>query len=270
MEIGDLMDIQSTGKIQQRFRGIDVNDLKAAKNQVTCNMLFSNETDDTLEELATTLNTVMGVTAPSPSNSDCELSRKYIHPSTSSDVCATRRRHQLSLGHIRGSSGGGFEISFHYDNPNKKLSCRVLAAQEANEMIQGRLDGGTKLDIPWGDLFSNIRDGFLKVVKVLATSVVGGVKAVIDLTVNGVPRFWDGIIRYVRQAFDVAGAAFAHVHCQFSDLFGWLAYILDWDDIKNSAGVFKGYLKDFKTSCSVRIFITSTQYFFLIPPYRCR
>jgi hypothetical protein len=51
--------------------------------------------------------------------------------------------------------------------------------------------------------------------------------------------------------FDIVDSLFTSIGCAFEKLFGWLCYLLDWDDIKATARIFKNYISGFKDLATV-------------------
>lgn len=56
---------------------------------------------------------------------------------------------------------------------------------------------------------------------------------------------------FVRQAFDFVSSVFEQVKVFFKDLFEWLAFILNWDDMKHTAESFKQLLRGFQQDGTV-------------------
>jgi hypothetical protein len=54
-------------------------------------------------------------------------------------------------------------------------------------------------------------------------------------------------VDYVQKAFDVITEVFEAVGAKAKSLFGWLAWLLDWDDIKKTAQQFQDTVNGFQS-----------------------
>ncbi|TDL13694.1 hypothetical protein BD410DRAFT_797551 [Rickenella mellea] len=259
-------DIQGSGDIQKKLRTITSDDLKSATNQETGQPLLVNVDDNTVDELVTALTGVVAVLDPDeeqPSNaavsnirnihgSSKSLSRKFIHHKTASHVAATRSRFSPSLGHIRGRGGKAVHIKFrrqgtHHANLRTPIVAKHMTSTQANKAkAEIRALGFPSLDFSFGDVINGIKDGIYQVVDVVVDGIKDAASALITLVKDAATFVWEGTCNFVRQAFEVVGAIFEMVKVFFEDLFAWLAFLLDWADIKNSAETFKTLLTGFQ------------------------
>ncbi|TDL16732.1 hypothetical protein BD410DRAFT_844156 [Rickenella mellea] len=259
-------DVQASGDIQQKLKTITANDLKNATNQETGKPLLVNVDDQTVGEMVTALTGVMAVVDPEerqPSNagvsnitnfhgSSESLSRRFIHPKTASHVAATRSRFSPSLGHIRGPGGEAVHIKFrregtHNETLETPIAAKRMTSTEAEKVKDEiRKLGFLGIDFSFGDLFNGIKNFIYDVVDVVIGGITDAASAFITFIKDGVTYMWEGVVNFVRQAFEVVGAIFEQVKVFFQDLFAWLAFLLDWDDIAHSAETFKTLLTGFQ------------------------
>ncbi|TDL16742.1 hypothetical protein BD410DRAFT_613185 [Rickenella mellea] len=272
-------DVQGSGDIQKKLKNITSDDLANATNQETGKPLLVN-VDPTLRgELVTALTGVMAVIDPedqTPTNAAVSniadvhgaskaLSRRFIHPKTKSHVAATRSRFSRSLGHIRGPGGKAVHIKFrhagtHHANLKSLIVAKHMTSAEAQKAKADiRAFGFPSLDFSFGDVFNAIKDGIYTVVDVVVDGIKDAASALITLVKDAATFIWEGTCNFVRQAFEVVGAIFEKVKVFFQDLFAWLAFLLDWDDIKHSAETFKSLLTGFQQEGSTWVSTTLPQ-----------
>ncbi|KAK6984883.1 hypothetical protein R3P38DRAFT_3451867 [Favolaschia claudopus] len=248
---GRELDIQGMMGTRRLFSTITPQQLKDATNQETGNKVLQ-ASDPELKSLAATLNGLMNASGPLPASSDLDSAMVGGRAMLSSEVAFLRASHEPSLGYISGGiARHGFRVHFGDDDSENRLRF---------ESFQGELpiaaDGDPAplpLDIPWGDLFLSIQEKFYLIVTITVKAVANGVKVTLDLVSDGVSYVWDGVVRFIRQVFDVVEAAFAKVRCVFADLFGWFAELLDWKEVTRTADIFKGYVSNFPTVCQEMI-----------------
>jgi len=53
-------------------------------------------------------------------------------------------------------------------------------------------------------------------------------------------------VDFVQKAYNVVMEVFASIGAAFKDLFGWLAWLLNWDDIKKTAQQFEATVNGFQ------------------------
>jgi hypothetical protein len=86
----------------------------------------------------------------------------------------------------------------------------------------------------WGDVASAIKHGAAQFVECIASAVAGGVKTAITLIVQGVKYVFKYTITLAEEALDLVEEIFSAVAVAFDDLFAWLGYIFNWDNILRS------------------------------------
>ncbi|KDQ65006.1 hypothetical protein JAAARDRAFT_245756 [Jaapia argillacea MUCL 33604] len=236
-----VIDIKPNGAIQSKLMNLTVDKMRKAVDQDSpgkpqC-FPASQVTDAQLKEAIANVNKVMGVVDPSfepltspPSKDESHLpSRHHLYHRTLSTVARTRLHHEPSLGHIRhihGRARHKVEINFPH-GPITRLGDGIL-------------------DFSWGDLWRTIKNKFYALKQVILEPIADGVKATIRMVKDAVEYVWNGIIKFVQQAYDVVAAIFEAIGTAFKTIFGWLMYYLDFDDIKKTAASFQKTITDFQ------------------------
>ncbi|KAJ7478427.1 hypothetical protein FB451DRAFT_1241987 [Mycena latifolia] len=248
------LDIHALLGVEKMFRDITMEQLKSAMNQETKHRLL-HASDADLTTLATSLNNLMKVLSPSgPTSSSHERVPSHAAPGeilVLSDIARLRPTTEPSLGYIRGgATADRFRIQF------SPLQFEDLAgissdvgASSSSPFINDSyaVDPPAKrLNVRWGDLFTSIKASVYKVVDVVVAKVQDGVSITLNLLSEGIRYVWDGITHFVRQVFNVVDSLFTSLGCAFEDLFGWLCYLLNWEDIKATAAIFTNYISGFK------------------------
>ncbi|KAJ7124481.1 hypothetical protein C8R44DRAFT_852324 [Mycena epipterygia] len=247
------LDIQPMLKIRERFANISAQDLNDAINQKTgAKIIQANETE--LESLASTLQELMRVLGPpSPTRSSRSIGgRQDSETVVLSETCCLRSTDQVSIGYITGArTGAGCWIHFSHEDRHDRIEFHDLSSPfEKRGTGEGLISLEPIGGIPWGDFFIGIKENIYAVSDIVFRKVQDGVETTIEFILDGVQHMWTGIAQFVRQVFDIVEAAFRSVRCSFEDLFGWLCYLLDWEDIKATAVIFKGYIGNFQASCT--------------------
>jgi hypothetical protein len=111
-----------------------------------------------------------------------------------------------------------------------------LTYEQAGELLASRGDMADAtdffgFDVSWGDVFDAVVDGIATVAHIVVSTVTDGIHTAIDLVINGVKYAFGATIELVSQAVDLVQEIFSTVAAGFSQLFGWLGWIFDWDDI---------------------------------------
>jgi hypothetical protein len=83
------------------------------------------------------------------------------------------------------------------------------------------------LNFSWGDFVDLVTEGLWEVGKI----IVEGSKAVFHFVVNGVKKVIHAALESVTQIFDMIGMVFEWIGAKFKQLFEWLAFIFNWNDI---------------------------------------
>jgi hypothetical protein len=82
-----------------------------------------------------------------------------------------------------------------------------------------------------GDFISGVAAGIIEVVDYVVTTVAGGISAAFHFIVDGVTYLFETLIDTVEKAFDLAESVFAAVKVFFQELYEWLAFLFNWNDI---------------------------------------
>ncbi|KAJ7442024.1 hypothetical protein FB451DRAFT_1414375 [Mycena latifolia] len=192
-------------------------------------MLHASDAD--LTTLATSLNNLMKVLSPSgPTSSSHAASGGEIL--VLSDIARLRPTTEPSLGYIRGrATVDRFRIQLStlqfQDLPG--ISADVGASSSSPLTTDSyTVDPPAKRpNVHWGDLFTSIKASVYKVVDLVVAKVQDGVSITLHL---------------------LCSILLALLGCAFEDLFGWLCYLLNWDDvdIKATAAIFTNYISGFQ------------------------
>jgi len=270
MALHQIIDIQATLGIQQKFKTITDKELRGAINQETGEKILSGTlSDDTVQALAKSLqmlmktmdNTASDSVSSSFTKSGDPASRAHQSMSVLSDIACTRSEDQPSLGHVTADvTTGRFAIELDHGESTNRIefydllndnSKHVLSSKSGSTGYKGSSASSDDqpLDIPWGDVFISIKEKIFTLRKVIVDKIAEGLQVILKLAAKGINYIWNGIVHFTRQAFDVVDALFTWVGCGFQDLFGWLCYLLDWKDIKATAAIFKDYISAFKKDC---------------------
>jgi len=100
--------------------------------------------------------------------------------------------------------------------------------------------------IEWGDIwnaikeevatiFGGIKDFIVTTIVDVATGLVKAIKTAITLIIDGAEYLWESTIEFFQQAFDIVQGLWKKLKAAFEDLFAWLAFLFDWDDIQRTA-----------------------------------
>ncbi len=129
------------------------------------------------------------------------------------------------------------------DFSGNQMCYQDLSLEEANNQILLMKQGSTNVQgiFSWitkiGDFFRGVVDKVIDVVKMVVTTVVEGIKVAFDFIVDGVKYVFEQIVTFVEEAFDVVEIIFDKVKVAFKELFQWLGFIFNWDDILRSKEV---------------------------------
>lgn len=103
---------------------------------------------------------------------------------------------------------------------------RLLLEAENNTDIVGR-----SFFKSIGDFLRAIAKKVVEVVEVVVTVVKDTVKTVITYVQDKVKRLFTQIVKTAQQVWDVVESVFNEVKVFFSDVFQWIGFIFNWDDI---------------------------------------
>ncbi|MCP4130312.1 MAG: hypothetical protein GY754_04965 [bacterium] len=239
MDEGDYMVLSPDGNIRTKFRKSTVKDLQNAKRQDTHTKLLKDEYAKTsiVEEMKKGLSTVLGITDTIPQ--DNELSRKYLSDNTSASiarcVCSRERKKKEYI-----HAGKAFFLDFRPESIKNNKMCIELSGEQTTYLLAER-ENLDFLTVDWGDLWDSIKEGFIKIKDITIEVFKDTIKAVITFFND---TKWTGVIDFARMCMDLAQAIWQAAKVFFKDLFMWLCFLFDWDDIKKTAQVVKDAVFD--------------------------
>ncbi|MFZ1007963.1 MAG: hypothetical protein WAN65_14075 [Candidatus Sulfotelmatobacter sp.] len=121
-----------------------------------------------------------------------------------------------------------------YEVRSGRPQFRVLQPDETAALIAEmktlpRLDASLlgSLNDAWGDVVSAVKRGVATVV----TWAVSGAKVTLRVVIQGVQYFYDTILNLIEEALDLAEQILSTVQILFAQLFEWLGYIFNWQNI---------------------------------------
>jgi hypothetical protein len=135
-------------------------------------------------------------------------------------------------------SGGGkaraSTQAWSYDVSRGRPVFQLLSDAEADAAIAKAralpsLVGGVfdTLEDAWGDVVSAVKHG----AAALQTWVVKGAEVTLTLLVNGANWFYSSVVNLVEDALDLVEQILTTVQVFFEDLFDWLGFIFNWQNI---------------------------------------
>ncbi|WP_133250168.1 hypothetical protein [Ruminiclostridium sufflavum] len=109
---------------------------------------------------------------------------------------------------------------------------------------------GSFLGIEWGDLWNSIKQGAgvlwegLKQIIVTTiinpvTKLVETIKVVAEFVIDGITKVFESVVKAFQQAFDVIEGIWAKLKVFFKDLYAWLAFFFNLEDISRTADAVK-------------------------------
>ena len=128
-------------------------------------------------------------------------------------------------------AGRPFQLDFSSGRP----VYRTLTAQEVADITARTATLPDLGDADWlddlGDLVQGVIDDVVSVATITVDAVKDGVRAVMDLVMQGVHYAYTVTVSLVEQAFDLVECVFAQVKIAFDRLFDWLGFVFDWQNI---------------------------------------
>lgn len=102
----------------------------------------------------------------------------------------------------------------------------------------------------WGDLWDAVESGVIELGKLFVSTVLDPAKQFVQQVIAKIEDFagnvlWEGAVSLLEQAFDIAEGVFNTVKVFFEDLFEWLAFLFDWDDILRTKAAIEHSLEQF-------------------------
>lgn len=119
---------------------------------------------------------------------------------------------------------------------------KTLTNDEVQMFRQSDQDLGGFLGIEWGDVWNAIKDGVESVVNTIKRIVVTvgkAIKVAFEFIIDGVTRVFEAVLEFVQQAFDFVEGVWNWMKVKLSQLFEWLGYLFEWQDIRRTAEVVK-------------------------------
>jgi hypothetical protein len=261
-----VIDVQPNGSIQGTLSTLDKTAMRAAINQQTGQPVFDPKlSDDDLDYASNAVKEVIAVVDPGFEARNARLGtidpsdphRMHLHSRTKGSVAWTRSRYARPLARVRGKAKHGVLIIFA---PERKV---IRTKPGDGDKHRNEMTAGFDLfGISWGDLWDGIKQGFYTVKRVFLDPILDGIKATINFLKDGITYAWNGLVcfqslrtplpyrlvqvDFVQKAYNVVMEVFASIGAAFKDLFGWLAWLLDWDDIKKTAQQFETTVNGFQ------------------------
>lgn len=90
-----------------------------------------------------------------------------------------------------------------------------------------------------GDFFRSVVNKVVEVVEIVVHKVNEIVKSVISFISEGVKYFFETIVEFIEDVMDIAEIIFTKIEVFFKDLFEWLAFIFNWNDILRTKEILK-------------------------------
>ena len=161
---------------------------------------------------------------------------QYIYSSTSLHVARARttRTPTKQVGRLQGKRDAAFCISFQGTLNFRYLSKEDLAAKKEEANVEN-------LQISWSDIgefFSNVANKIDSIIEI----TVDGINTTIDFLVDGIKKSFNLVLEFISEAAELAIFVFDSIKIGFQNLFDWLSFVFDWDDIQNTARAFQGML----------------------------
>lgn len=163
-------------------------------------------------------------------NTDEVLEQQHIYKSTSKHLARQRSAGAAvsSLGKLTGNTGKAFCIGFQNGLTFQSLTPEQLRDRKANTAL---LPSGSDWFDDIGDFFEDVSNGLYNAIDCVVDAVGDTVKGTITFIVDGVTKAWDFILEVASQAAELASVVFEYIKVSFDDLFAWLGWFFDWNDI---------------------------------------
>ncbi|HYO77820.1 MAG TPA: hypothetical protein VE010_15280 [Thermoanaerobaculia bacterium] len=108
--------------------------------------------------------------------------------------------------------------------------------------------GGGFFGVGWGELWNSVKEGaswifggikdfVISTIVDPITGLVDKIRSVFTLIIDGIEKAFDLVIEAFQQAFDIIEGIWNSIKVFFVDLYNWLAFFFEWDDIKRTAEV---------------------------------
>jgi hypothetical protein len=170
-------------------------------------------------------------------NSATTMVEPWNKPSPASFAFAKRTDPRVAS-YLEGIQPKAFSTPRGRVRPNGKWSiertANGLKYSSGDSVVLPPSDAFLGLNVSWGDIVDAVKEGVYEVTKV----AVDGVNAAINLVINGVVQpAINAVVDTVAQVFDLVEMVFGWIGAKFEQLFQWLAFIFNFDDIKAVAAI---------------------------------
>lgn len=131
-----------------------------------------------------------------------------------------------------------WEIDFSSGFPvYKELTHEQVALYNQSSLSVQGLFG-----IDWGDVWNAFKEGVGSVVNTIKRIVVTvgeAIKVAFEFVIDGVTRVFEAVLEFVQQAFDFVEGVWNWMKVKLEQLFEWLGFLFEWQDIRRTAEVVK-------------------------------
>lgn len=107
---------------------------------------------------------------------------------------------------------------------------------------QNNIDAGGFFSVDLGDIWNSFKDGVNSIVdniKRIVVSVGDAIRVAFEFVIDGITRTFEAVLEFVQQAFDFVEGVWNWMKVKVEQLFEWLGYLFEWQDIRRTAEVVK-------------------------------
>jgi len=245
------VEVQPNAQLQKQLYGVTTQQVMDAKT-VSGEYLLkgADRTPENAATLAQVSNKAMSLGGPPPVPSSLRMR----------PVGAQRRAHLVRTGGGNQRPGSGWRID-HSQVEEQHWSVdfrsgfpryRDLTREEATQRLAfidsakaTATDTGF-LGVDWGDIWNSIKKGVTRILGALQeffvstivdpiTGLVNKIRVAFEFIVDGVTQFFDTVIEFFQQAFDIVEGIWNKIKVFFQELWEWLAFLFNWDDMQRTA-----------------------------------
>ncbi len=264
MPPNDRVALDASGPIQAELAAVDANQLLDAKvtddqgQQTPLIQGQANRDPQVVANLAQAVTRAMSLTNGSTlHNTAAEVSS--FHRLTDRRVARYVKNHNgepLSQIHVPSVEEQHWQVYFGSGKPvfhelTREDATLLIAAKQSLPQAASFLGWDS-----WGDVFDAIKEGIASIVHFVVSTVKKGIQVVFTLVIKGVQYVYNAVINLIEQTFDLVEEIFKAVAVKFEQLFRWLGFIFNWDDILRSKEVIKyafGQMFQFTESALAKI-----------------
>ncbi|MDF2193365.1 hypothetical protein [Paraflavitalea sp. CAU 1676] len=252
MPSGDKLLLNASGTIQRRLANLDNEgfDLLAAMmtdndgNETPLVQGTENRQPAVVAQVAQLVKSAVSLLLPTEVEHNQPT---FLHPDTNPHVA---RYIPASQGSIPLPYNGPDQY-WHADLSGHQPRYTALTPAEAAERFaqNGTLPGLRTvgifgLDVDWGDLFANIKNGIVTLFDFTTAATANGIRVAFTVVVNGIKHAFDAVVHHINQLLDLAEEVFEKVKVGFKQLRDWLAWIFLWKHIGRTAQVIAFGIKE--------------------------